>query len=842
MNKNKQLHKGDKIKQMFKQAKLAKMIAALFVPLLVISALQGQGENGGKTNSIDELRKKVFKNTNDSVIKGNGCSWECRDVNDGYATQISGFDFKSARTFCKVYQSSDLTYDLGIDAGQRNLSCKMKDFESEYNKFKDGGKNNVNIKSSIEFKQDEKNITMTKVLTGLVTLNPNIIDRQQTKDLGEITLKDGVEPFSTMNYTKNWKSETHKHFLSDIVSGSADIGRKIIADTFLEKIGYDAIDKAENFANEAIENIPAIPTKTISYENSSALDGFNKNNMAYFSDLFLANEKIYQHLQIFLFMLVGGFFVTQIGAKKLQAYLENRGESSGKEPYLHKFYIPLIMVGTFFMPIPEANGTAHSTIMQNVIRYFTIHSTNLADMAGSIGAKTYMDKIYKSIGGVGNDGIGNIVFNKYLNNFIIEEGNKIYGNTCQKRYGEKLNSYNTSSLKMYSISDEEKERLRKISSELDPNGIAGTKDDISFEACVGLEVEIQEAMRKNDRLQMQLDGIERFQNTDSISKKINDIDKYFTLRNKQLGWADSILVPSSAILAETFVFSNDHIVKENMRDSTKNNIKNRQRAINDGDLDAGGDDISDSFVGFIGGQLVWMMLPGSGAVKDFIAQNDGIFARIFGSYAGGKLGSGFNFFDSSLTGAISGAIAGGVSKTITSWASAILLIQWTFDKVPLLVCTTASLIAFVSYLVSLCKYFYISPFVVAWGMATRQMNKIIEFFISGIAIFLKPVLIVLFIYLSLFLYTIIDEFFIFLSIEQFSGIETSSYNFHTNFIIGAISGLLVIFGKLSSSYIMWKLIISGASWALSLVGIDGKQDEVIASGIESNLARRAFVA
>ena len=136
------------------------MIVALFVPLLVISALQGQGGNGGKTNSIDELRKKVFKNTNDSVIKGNGCSWECRDVNDGYATQISGFDFKNARTFCKVYQSSDLTYDLGIDAGQRNLSCKMKDFESEYNKFKDGGKNNVNIKSSIEFKQDEKNINL----------------------------------------------------------------------------------------------------------------------------------------------------------------------------------------------------------------------------------------------------------------------------------------------------------------------------------------------------------------------------------------------------------------------------------------------------------------------------------------------------------------------------------------------------------------------------------------------------------------------------------------------------------------------------------------------------------
>lgn len=168
--------------------------------------------------------------------------------------------------------------------------------------------------------------------------------------------------------------------------------------------------------------------------------------------------------------------------------------------------------------------------------------------------------------------------------------------------------------------------------------------------------------------------------------------------------------------------------------------------------------------------------------------------------------------------------------------------EWTFEKIPLLVCTTASIIVFVSYLVSLCKYFYISPFVVAFALATKRMNKIVDFLVSGIAIFFKPILIVLFIYLALFVHTLIDEIFIFMSVEQFSGIETSWYNFYTNFVVGAITGLLVIFGKLASSYIMWKLIISGPSWAMSLVGIDGKQDDVIAQGIEANLAKRAFVA
>ena len=195
-----------------------------------------------------------------------------------------------------------------------------------------------------------------------------------------------------------------------------------------------------------------------------------------------------------------------------------------------------------------------------------------------------------------------------------------------------------------------------------------------------------------------------------------------------------------------------------------------------------------------------------------------------------------------LGGMAIGTIAGKYSESLVAYTSAITILQWTFEKIPLLVCTTASLIAFVSYLVSLCKYFYISPFVVAWGMATRQMNKIVQFLVTGIAIFLKPVLIVLFIYLALFVYTLIDELFLFLSIQQFSGIETGALNFYTNFITGAITGLLAMFGKLASAYIMWKLIISGSGWALSLVGIDGKQDDMIASGIESNLARRAFIA
>ena len=164
-------------------------------------------------------------------------------------------------------------------------------------------------------------------------------------------------------------------------------------------------------------------------------------------------------------------------------------------------------------------------------------------------------------------------------------------------------------------------------------------------------------------------------------------------------------------------------------------------------------------------------------------------------------------------------------------------------------------------------------------MATKRTDRIIDFLLTGVAIFFRPILIVLFTFLALFFYIFIEDFFIFISIEQFSGISipinktnileswivnqqqhgilsgtynfvkeigsislNAAENFHINFIIGAISGLLKIFGGLASSYIAWKLIVNGPTWALGLIGLDGKHDDMIASGLESNLAKRAFVA
>lgn len=775
--------------------------------LLLFNFLFAEGTNNGQgvvSETTKEEMQKIFSNRNDDIETNDRCSWECRKVNSGYGTQIIGFDFKNGTTFCRVYKNENFDLDLKFNASKTNLSCAKQVYtglDTELKNYENIDRK-INLESIIKWTPSDTKINFAKYLVALATLNPNIIDREKTYNLGELTLKDGIDNFSIKTIQKN------QSFMDFLIA-----------------------------PNSVLNQNKGFSTSSISLQEASAVDGFNKNNMAYFSNLFLTNEKIYQHLQILILVLVGGFFLTSISAEKIQAYLENRGENEGKQKFLHKFYIPMIMMGIFFMPIPEGNGLAHSTIMQNVIRYFALKSTDIADMASAIGGKTYMDKIYKSIGGVNIQGIKALLEKKKENEFLISQGDEIYKKTCSLRYKNQLSAIRESYIT--SLTDEDKEKIKRFLAE-DSNDMAGKNGDISLEACIALEADILKARNEITKINSQMEKIDKLRDNTQKINEMKNLDAYFAVREMQLGWINSLFTPSSAILAEVTMFKEEQVdedeQKERMIKATKKNIQNTKENINKGDIEISKDDITDSSLGWIAGKLVWMMLPGASTIKDFVMENTGKFMAVIQAVAASTVP-----IIGTVGGAIVGYITGTVASTITGYAIAIMLIEWTFQKIPLLVCTTASIIIFVSYLVSLIKYFYISPFVVAFSLATKRMDKIIEFLINGMAIFLKPVLIILFIYLSLFINVLVDEFFLFVSVEQFTGIKTSVYNFHTNFIIGAITGLLTIFAKIASAVIMWNLIIKGPSWALSLVGIDGKQSEMISQGMENTLNKRANI-
>lgn len=685
--------------------------------------------------------------------------------------------------------------------------------------------------SNIKYNYDGKNeniITMSELFVGIVTLNPDIIDRYSTSKKGELTLSKNKEMYGI---THIYSEKSQK----------------------LKELDYSVFENLYD-GNVATERLKAMP---LSSQTTSAIDGFNKNNMAYFNDLFASNEEIYQHLQVFIFILVGGFFVMTIGASKIQAYLENRGESEGKQPYLHKFYIPLLMVGVFFMPIPEGNGY-HSTVMQNMIRYFAQYSTSIADMANTLGTKIYIEKIYKSMGRVDEREVSRIVALK------------------KAKFNEALSMHNTLSGCGVCLDSTKVDSAKPNTKYYDVN----TKTIKDCNYCQNNANLIGYVTKEWEQLDEQYSKILNYQT--NYQNVLKNMDNYFMMRNDELGWLDILLTPTSGILIETKLLARaaeDNVQSKNDRlkqvgELTKlsSTIRmSKAQGINyDEAKEVIENSINESTIGYLSGNLVWMMFPGASAIKDFLSSTGKMVLNFLSPFIFAILGLKF--------GALALLVSGPL-LTIASYAGTIVLMKWTFAMIPLLAISTATLVAFVSYLVSLCKYFYISPFVTAWAMATKRTDKIIDFLLTGIAIFFRPILIVLFTFLALFFYIFIEDFFIFISIEQFSGISipinktnileswivnqqqhgilsgtynfvkeigsislNAAENFHINFIIGAISGLLKIFGGLASSYIAWKLIVNGPTWALGLIGLDGKHDDMIASGLESNLAKRAFVA
>ena len=682
-----------------------------FFKILLILALGLQvglfGTEEETSSSGNDDHKYYLKYQSKAIVNDGECH-KCDEVKDGFVAVEYDYDNITGTTYCNVYLNTDLTTPIGF-AHKQVKSCafinsdELKSAEKEVNQIIQNSKNNTTIISSIG--QNKNNvvsneITFSKFMVGLVTLNPDIISRQNSS--GEIVLN------------KKLKSNTYTSLTndSDFISSKILTGKNSV----LDGVNPDSLTDRMKLFLIGKDGI------ALNTESVNAIDAFNKNNMGYFNDLFAANEKIYQHLQVFIFILVGGFFVMTIGASKIQAYLENRGESEGKQPYLHKFYIPLLMVGVFFMPIPEGNGY-HSTVMQNMIRYFAQYSTSIADMASSIGTKIYIEKIYKSMGRVDEREVSRVVALK------------------EAKFNEALSMHNTLSGCGVCLDSTKVDSDKINTKHYDVN----TKTIKDCNYCQSNANKIGYVSKEWEQLDEQYSKILNYRA--NYQNVLKDMDKYFALRNDELGWIDILLTPTSGILIETKLLSRaatDNVQSKEARIKQVGELTKLSSTIRmskakgisyDEAQEIEENTINESTIGYFSGNLVWMMMPGATAVKDFLQGAGKMVLSFLLPFIFAILG----FKIGALTLLVSGPLL-----TIASYAGTIVLMKWTFAMIPLLAISTATLVAFVSYLVSLCKYFYISPFVTAWAMATKRTDRIIDFLLTGLAIFFKPILIVLF--------------------------------------------------------------------------------------------------
>ena len=779
-------------------------------------------------SSPDSLKQEmadVFLNSNDSVVNnGTGsCSFKCREVKSGYGTQVVGYDFANGITYCSVFEMNNMNMPLKFNANQQNLQCKI-----EANTYMPAPirNNSSYVSSKITQSLSGSDITLSRFLSSLATLDPNIIDREATELTGSLTLANGIT-------TRGSVGGLYEPYEGNLYTNTAITLNNAI--TPGKPLSYE---------------IQKYPAPTTDGEKISLADSFNKSNMAYFSNLYKNMGTIYTHLQNLLFVVVGGFFLSVLGFGKLQTYLEYKGQGSGRnEPYLHKFLIPLIVVSTFYMPIPESKDSS-ATIVQKVIRYFTTQANNIADLASAEGAKTYMNKLYASVGGIGAGGETFLYKNLYLQKFINKSAIKEYESRCSVKYP---NGYGVPYTEM------NEQELKRILESQDVNQVAGTNKDISFQACIKLERQIWESNNQIKQIEKQIDSVSAYYDNNVLNDNLAEIDAYIAKRELEFGWLNSIFTPATGLMVELQNYITDEVTQddEEIRQTTMKNQEAVKDSITRGEVEEADflTNLSADGMGWIIGRVGYMTLPGAGGVYNFLSNKAvaGAIGIVKGAslIASNKIASWVGKIPlvgtkakvvTTMVGSAAGAVIGAVSAPFIAIYFTAEIYESILEILPILIASVAACLVFIGYLVSLIKYFYISPFVVAFALTTKRVDKIIDFLISGITIFFKPILIVLFIYLALFLNTLISEFFMLVSTEQFGAMNISDNDFFASMKIASIQVMLKILGALASCYVMWKTILTAPDWTFKLLGVDKDSDNVISQGLSQKLEQRTFMS
>jgi hypothetical protein len=153
----------------------------------------------------------------------------------------------------------------------------------------------------------------------------------------------------------------------------------------------------------------------------------------------------------------------------------------------------------------------------------------------------------------------------------------------------------------------------------------------------------------------------------------------------------------------------------------------------------------------------------------------------------------------------------------------------------------AGVVAFVGYVIELAKYYYISPFVVAFALTTKKTHKIVDFLVTGLTIFFKPLLLVIFIFFSLFIYTLVQDIFMHYVANQFGILgKVAGEKSSVFLVLSLVQTMMEVLGSLAATYIMWKLILTGPTWSMKLVGVDNAQNDMISEALSQRMDRAGF--
>lgn len=646
------------------------------------------------------------------------------------------------------------------------------------------------------------------------TKNMKCVDliNETVKSINEKYLNKKPDTFVTFipNNESNLKG---KITLANIIGGIFTLDPKFIN---INDTKNNGLLKFNNEANNIVD------------ESSNFLD---TGNLGTFVGSFANIEKLYRKLLNWLLVFIGAYFLFTIFVDMINSKLEKRDYHF---KVLNGLLIPIFAFGIFFMPIQQSDNI-YSTIFQKITRYFVQEGIKIADLATLHFQNAYLNTLYNDLG------VTSVARQRAVQ--IGLEASKKEKAFMKAAYNQCKDAFNIKSFQLTASKQKYYSSKDFILKQSDTNRI------YSFEGCQNIERKLL-LLEKNIVIYSNEIKIAIAKESKEITNK--NLSEYNHLLNKTIidkGWISSMIMPSNQIFINTLLDSNDKQSLLNKNQSVDLEKENQKNKISDGSNLSIASALNT-------GKLAYLILPGASSMFNHMYEHASSYDLSTLNKKRqkhlGKVAKGIGKLSDPLSktvgeipiigGFLSGAIdlATEVIKIELALTAIEIIYDTILENLPILTAGVSAVIAVISYVILLFKFYYISPVMLMYAVTTKRKDKINDFLVTGITIFLKPLLIVVFLFLAVVFYNLLQDLFVLQNTEQFllmASIAGPEYGGQTNaLMISVLKVLMKILSSIAGMYIMFQLIYYGPDRLLKLIGVNNGDDGLI-SGLHGSVSK-----
>lgn len=619
------------------------------------------------------------------------------------------------------------------------------------------------------------------------------------------------KPTNPINFTSNSENALkNKITLGNFISGLFTLDPKFIS---IENTKNNGILKYNDEIGDIIKN---------------SGDFLDMENLAVFVNGFSSIEKLYRKLLNWLLVFIGAYFLFTIFADMVNSKLEKKDYHF---KVLNGFLIPVVAFAVFFMPIQQSDNM-HSTIFQKLTRYFVQEGIKVADLATLHFQNAYLSSLFQSL--------NSSLTERKRNAEVLIDTSSIERDYVRFAYNRCLNAF--APIKSFQISSDREMQLKTknfIEKQTTKNQI------FSFEACKSIENKLLILNQNIRDAKMEFDGYEN-----NINTILDNLKNYNELINKNIvdkGWISMLSAPSTQIFISMFLEQEYDLSNINNTVSISDEKEKNQS-------DTSEEMHFMSVPSSLTGKLAYLVLPGATGIFNHAMEFGGAYTLNKTVHKMKRLG--INEKSTNMLKGMATKIftkldkvpfAGVIFDTVSQGFKIVMalklvetLYNMILENLPILTASVAAVIAFLSYIVMLFKFFYVSPVMLMYAVTSKRKDKINDFLVTGITVFLKPLLIVVFLFLAIIFYNILINLFDLQTMEQFllmTGVAGENYGgIGNDMIMSVIFVLMKILSSIAAMYIMFQLIYYGPDRLLKLIGVNNGDDGLI-SGLHGSVSK-----